>query len=236
MAPEQLEGQVLTLQCDVWAVGVNLWELATQKLPWADEAMRESTNGLADYEYMRCTVHAGRKMSRPGAGQLNTSVADAYYQLILSCHHKDASSRPSARKLLSSLQDILAASSDVNLKRAIHINKEMQRFFAAAPNGSNGDGEAAPSYIEDKPSSVTRRKVILDYQAFTGSKKEERNRYLVTDLFKFYSVHDPEKMYDVLQLAESFKDKQDELNENLMKLYNADLNTFEHSAVLGEYF
>ena len=232
MAPEQLEGQVLTLKCDVWAVGVNLWELATQKLPWADEAMRESSTRLADYEYMRCAVHAGRKMSRPGAGQLNASVADAYYQLILSCHHKDASSRPSARKLLSSLQDILAASSDVNLKRAIHISKEMQRFFAA-PSGSNGDGEATPSY---KPSSVTRRKVILGYQDFTRSKKEQRNRYLVTDLFKFYSVHDPEKMYDVPQLAESFHDKQDELNENLMKLYNADLNIFEHSAVLGEYF
>jgi serine/threonine protein kinase len=51
MAPEQLEGRVLTLKADVWAVGINLWEFATQKLPWADEAMRESPNGVADYEY-----------------------------------------------------------------------------------------------------------------------------------------------------------------------------------------
>lgn len=51
MAPEQLEGRVLTLKADVWAVGINLWEFATQKLPWAEEAMRESPNGVADYEY-----------------------------------------------------------------------------------------------------------------------------------------------------------------------------------------
>jgi len=42
---------VLTLKADVWAVGINLWEFATQKLPWADEAMRESPSGVADYEY-----------------------------------------------------------------------------------------------------------------------------------------------------------------------------------------
>jgi len=36
--------------------GVNLWELATQKLPWAEEAIRESSNGVADYEYCRRKV------------------------------------------------------------------------------------------------------------------------------------------------------------------------------------
>ena len=60
MAPEQLEGHALTLKSDVWAIGVNLWELATQKLPWADEAMRESPNGIADYDYCRRKVCAER--------------------------------------------------------------------------------------------------------------------------------------------------------------------------------
>jgi len=36
--------------------GVNLWELATQKLPWGEEAIRESSNGVADYEYCRRKV------------------------------------------------------------------------------------------------------------------------------------------------------------------------------------
>ena len=67
MAPEQLEGHVLTLKCDVWAVGINLWELATQKLPWAEEAMRESPNGLADYEYCRRKV-VGYARSLPPLG------------------------------------------------------------------------------------------------------------------------------------------------------------------------
>jgi serine/threonine protein kinase len=100
MAPEQLEGRVLTLKCDVWAVGVNLWELATQKLPWADEAMRESPNGLADYEYCRRKVRNG-KMSRPASGQLNSSVAEGYYQIILGCHQKDPAQRLSTQQLLT---------------------------------------------------------------------------------------------------------------------------------------
>jgi len=200
MAPEQLEGHILTLKCDVWAVGVNLWELATQKLPWADEAMRESTNGLADYEYMKRTVRGGRKLSRPAPGMLNTSVAEPYYQLVLSCHHKDPSQRPSSSQVLSALHDILSASSDSNLKRSLHINKEMHRFFAA-PNGIMDDnGEPAP-HREDKIASVTRR------------------------LFKFYLMYNPEKMYDVPGVAGAFFDKQDQLNASLRKRYNADLNT-----------
>jgi serine/threonine protein kinase len=128
MAPEQLEGHVLTLKADMWAVGVNLWEvrdrshdssffasfhvsvrdlcipwqLATQKLPWAEEAMRESANGLADYEYCRRKVRNNGKLSRPSSGQLNSSVADGYMQIIQSCHNKDPSKRPSSHDAFSS--------------------------------------------------------------------------------------------------------------------------------------
>lgn len=76
-------------------------QLATQKLPWAEEAMRESPNGLADYEYCRRKVRNNGKLSRPAPGQLNSSVADGYMQIIQSCHAKDPSKRPSTQELFA---------------------------------------------------------------------------------------------------------------------------------------
>eukprot|EP00960_Hanusia_phi_P002222 63728-Hanusia_phi.AAC.1 len=53
MAPEQMHTSPLTTKVDVWAVGVILWELATQKLPWADEALLESPTRVADFDYCK---------------------------------------------------------------------------------------------------------------------------------------------------------------------------------------
>jgi hypothetical protein len=45
-------------------------------------------------------VRSGGKLARPAPSQLNLSVADAYYQIILSCHNKDPTQRPSTRNIL----------------------------------------------------------------------------------------------------------------------------------------
>ena len=130
MPPEQLEGHVLTLKADVWAVGVNLWELATQKLPWADEAMRESPTRIADYQYCRQKLRTGAKMVRPALGQLNTSVADSYYDLIMWSHRTDPKMRPSSKDLLAKLKLVLSKSSDEKVREALECTTDVQNFLA----------------------------------------------------------------------------------------------------------
>jgi serine/threonine protein kinase len=36
MSPQQLQGKILTLKVDVWALGVVLWELLNEQVPWTD--------------------------------------------------------------------------------------------------------------------------------------------------------------------------------------------------------
>jgi serine/threonine protein kinase len=102
MAPEQIDARTMSLKTDMWAVGVNLWELATQKLPWAEEAMRAGA-GQADLSFCKSIIARPGpvRMPRPAIGQLSPSVADEYYAMILSCHDKDPSLRPSSSALLS---------------------------------------------------------------------------------------------------------------------------------------
>ena len=102
MAPEQIDARTMSLKTDMWAVGVNLWQLATQKLPWAEEAMRAGA-GQADLSFCKSIIARPGpvRMPRPAIGQLSPSVADEYYAMILSCHQKDPSLRPSSSALLS---------------------------------------------------------------------------------------------------------------------------------------
>ena len=37
MAPEQLIGSNLTVQCDMWGFGVLIWEMLNEKIPWATD-------------------------------------------------------------------------------------------------------------------------------------------------------------------------------------------------------
>lgn len=200
MAPEQLEGLVLTLKTDIYAVGVNLWELATQKLPWAEEAMRESPNRLADYAYCRRKVR-NSKMAKPPRGMINDSVADAYYEIIMSCHRTDPNMRPTSEELLNKLVLVLSTSSDPKLKLTIDLTKEMQSFLAA-PDGVMSDWGQPANEVEETCDSLKRK------------------------LFKFYRMYNPDRMYDVPKLSNDYCQKVPQLNASLLKRYGCDLNNY----------
>ena len=48
MPPEQLQGRMLTLKVDVWALGVCIWELINEQIPWSDRNCNDR-KGLAKH-------------------------------------------------------------------------------------------------------------------------------------------------------------------------------------------
>ena len=91
MAPELLLGGALTLQSDIYAVGVVLFEALTGKLPWAIDDMllflEEKCSGSA-----------------PDLRKIAPGLSPPWLQLITNCMHVDPLMRPeSARALLDRL-------------------------------------------------------------------------------------------------------------------------------------
>jgi len=69
MPPEQIAGHTLTKKCDVWAVGVCLWELATQRQPWAEfHPQKRVPGGNAGLVFVRDSVQGKSRKLPPAKG------------------------------------------------------------------------------------------------------------------------------------------------------------------------
>lgn len=104
MAPEQLQGQPITLKVDVWALGVLTWELFTERKPW-ENAKPTATNKLGGLEYMQRQMIHQKKNLPPVSWPVMTglNILKAIYS---ACMDRDEKTRFSMSDARESLQDL----------------------------------------------------------------------------------------------------------------------------------
>ena len=88
LAPELLDGKKCTKKSDIYAFGMVLWELAAQKIPFADV-----------HQAAIASMILNRKLPAIPAG-----TPSNFATLITQCWNSDDKSRPSAQLLLTNLQ------------------------------------------------------------------------------------------------------------------------------------
>lgn len=94
MSPEQIRGDKLTPACDVYQLGVCMFEVVTGKLPFYK----------GDVSYSHCHD------APPRANELNEDISEALTELIGQCLNKDPAVRPpDGQALLKQLQTIYQA-------------------------------------------------------------------------------------------------------------------------------
>ncbi|XP_073017084.1 probable serine/threonine-protein kinase SIS8 isoform X1 [Primulina eburnea] len=86
MAPELIRNEPFTEQCDIFSLGVLIWELCTLKKPW---------EGIPSIQVVYAVANDGQRLEIP-EGPLSTLIADCW---------SEPDKRPSCQEILSRLHD-----------------------------------------------------------------------------------------------------------------------------------
>lgn len=86
MAPELIRNEPFTEQCDIFSLGVIIWELCTLKKPW---------EGIPSVQVVYAVANDGQRLEIP-EGPLSTLIADCW---------AEPDKRPSCQEVLSRLHD-----------------------------------------------------------------------------------------------------------------------------------
>lgn len=78
MSPEQLQGKMLTLKVDVWALGVIIWELLNEQIPWSDRNCNDRKD-LAKH----VSVGGGRLRKTPSNKLTRDETARAAIEAVI---------------------------------------------------------------------------------------------------------------------------------------------------------
>jgi len=90
MSPESLDTRIYSVKSDAWGFGVLIWELLTQKLPWAD---LDNVNAIV-------TILSKKKLEIPPNCRPSLRI------LIQQCWDLNPSRRPSFQKIFNTLANI----------------------------------------------------------------------------------------------------------------------------------
>jgi len=121
MAPEQLRGERVDARSDIWAAGVVLYEMATEKLPFAGKTSASLVDQI---------LHAQPLSPQRLQPQLSPRLAD----IILKCLEKDAENRyQSAKELQVDLRRLILPSSAASgVAVAVHKRPRSKRIRSVA--------------------------------------------------------------------------------------------------------
>eukprot|EP01054_Gregarina_sp_Poly1_P010534 Gregarina_sp_Poly_1__10533@NODE_776_length_6341_cov_153_345075_g570_i0_p4_GENE_NODE_776_length_6341_cov_153_345075_g570_i0NODE_776_length_6341_cov_153_345075_g570_i0_p4_ORF_typecomplete_len216_score15_97Pkinase_Tyr/PF07714_17/2_6e37Pkinase/PF00069_25/9_6e35Pkinase_fungal/PF17667_1/1_7e09Kinaselike/PF14531_6/7Kinaselike/PF14531_6/0_0011Kdo/PF06293_14/0_0036_NODE_776_length_6341_cov_153_345075_g570_i018382485 len=95
MAPETLRGERHTYKSDIYAFGLVLWELMTNRIPFADLSSRTITAAVG---YGKLKVKVPRPSDR---------VPEALCEMVTQCTNQDPSKRPSFDVIHQRLRDLM---------------------------------------------------------------------------------------------------------------------------------
>eukprot|EP01055_Gregarina_sp_Pseudo9_P005362 Gregarina_sp_Pseudo_9__5361@NODE_644_length_2429_cov_8_815900_g607_i0_p1_GENE_NODE_644_length_2429_cov_8_815900_g607_i0NODE_644_length_2429_cov_8_815900_g607_i0_p1_ORF_typecomplete_len768_score99_96Pkinase_Tyr/PF07714_17/1_1e61Pkinase/PF00069_25/3_8e02Pkinase/PF00069_25/5_9e56Pkinase_fungal/PF17667_1/3_4e11MORN/PF02493_20/3_4e03MORN/PF02493_20/78MORN/PF02493_20/0_00085MORN/PF02493_20/1_3e02MORN/PF02493_20/0_0047MORN/PF02493_20/20Kdo/PF06293_14/3e05Kinaselike/PF14531_6/9_2Kinaselike/PF14531_6/0_0 len=119
MAPETLRGERHTYKSDVYAFGLVLWELMTNRIPFADLSSKTITAAVG---YGMLKVKLPRASGR---------VQEALCDMILQCTHQEAAKRPSFDALHQTLRDLMKCEGlECSTNYTRHATTELDRHSA----------------------------------------------------------------------------------------------------------
>ena len=93
MAPEQLAGKELSLKLDVWALGVLMWEIFSEKLPWEENG--RATMGMQGLENMKTVILTKKKTLPPvQTSKMPAGFSGDVQNIINAFMTRDVANRP----------------------------------------------------------------------------------------------------------------------------------------------
>jgi len=251
MSPEQLQGRDLTLKVDVWALGVIMWELLNEDIPWSDRNCNDR-KALAKH----VAVAGGRLKKTPANKLTRDETARTAVQVIMDgAFQQLAETRYSMAKMHKLLEymiadhKIAAAAMAENENRLLSL---LERFYAKHNPLKVKEVPDLARLFQGKEHVLNDRlrksyKVDLtnfedtssahysDKSADTGNKGQDSvqmSEHVVPDsnaiaerLLLFYLHLKPSKMKVVPLLLKKFEGDYHGLNEELQRKYSMDLNT-----------
>ena len=102
LAPEILKGEPATLEADVFAFGIVLWELMTWQLPWGQENPWAIVNAVT--EGQRLAVPPMYEL--PGPRSAGWRGLSRYIELMQRCWEHSPADRPTFFEIMANLKEI----------------------------------------------------------------------------------------------------------------------------------
>ena len=138
-APEQFKPfarKHFNAKCDVYSIGIVLWEIATRQQPWGSVTTQEHIDSI------RHEVLAGRRPPVPDDG----SVPDYFVRWMTWCWQHNAYDRPTCQQLKDDIKRHMQSDTSPH---ADHAHMLLSPTLTAEPDGSSPLRSAQPSQWED---------------------------------------------------------------------------------------
>eukprot|EP00960_Hanusia_phi_P036111 752152-Hanusia_phi.AAC.1 len=248
MAPEQLQGQDLTLKVDVWAMGVIMWELINESIPWRDRDFN-SRKEMAELVAVK-----GLRLPKTPENRLPPGFASPYQALLDSMFQASVPDRINIRivgekikeiekldvrgaeiwtdsrdKLWSRLRSFYAkynASKLSNVRdvvREFHgseadLNERLRKSYNADLNDLDSPQQDIKESFDS--SEQSRSSTMVD------DKEVEyffTSQDLEAKLTRFYEIVNPSRISDVPSLVKRYFEDIAGLNSSLIRKYGVSL-------------
>mmetsp|Transcript_17843 Transcript_17843/g.58671 ORF Transcript_17843/g.58671 Transcript_17843/m.58671 type:complete len:846 (-) Transcript_17843:74-2611(-) len=257
MAPEQLQGQDLTLKVDVWAMGVIMWELVNEVIPWKDKDFNNRK------EMAELVAVKGTRLPRTPENRLPPGFSKPYHALLDSMFQASVPERISIKavherikeietldvrtaeswtesreKLSSRLRCFYAkynASKMSNVRdvvRDFHGNEsDLNERLRKSYNADLNDLESPQQDIKESfdSSEQSRSSTMVDDKEVESGTSDYffTPQGLEAKLIKFYEIINPSRMSEAASLAKRYFEDISMLNHSLTQKYGVSLNASE---------
>jgi serine/threonine protein kinase len=158
MAPEQIKGEMVTTETDIYAVGVMLYEMLTGMRPFRGDERSTHQAGPTISERIR---FAHINLIPPDPRSLNPTIPEAVVNIVLQCLHKDPTKRIQTTQDLSNR--LIGAfnlhpdqiSDRIDLSKPSKIQEPIQSTPAVAPPSTSPPVQPRDSELPAPPGIVT---------------------------------------------------------------------------------
>jgi hypothetical protein len=100
---------LLTVQADIYSLGIIAWQLWTFQEPFEDVPFHTLLHQLSTQGALRLAVPGSAAWGEDEGAPCPAEPAPGYSELMQRCWSVDPASRPSSRQLVGELQEMLAA-------------------------------------------------------------------------------------------------------------------------------
>lgn len=246
MSPEQLQGRMLTVKVDVWALGVCIWELLNEQIPWSDRNCNDR-KALAKH----VAVGGGRLKKTPTNKRTPAAHAAAADAIMEGAFQASIDKRSSMARMHQQLSKLVAQSEAA----AAELAADEQRLETLLIRFYSKHNPAKLSEVADLARLFRGRENVLNdrlrssykvdlsnfefasssnssggsnhAQAPSDENEEEPppSDVIAERLRLFYQHLNPTKMKVVPGLLKKFQGDYKGLNEELRQKYSMDLRT-----------